>query len=128
MTGGSTRTKVWHLMQKVTESDAGVVLTENAAQHVRQLQSKDPDAAGKPLRLCVEGGGCSGMQYGLLFDERRYDDLQSDCHGVVVVVDPVSAPQLRGVVIDYKEDLNDSGFRIQNPNARQSCGCGKSFC
>ena len=67
------------------------------------------------------------MQYGLQFDEQREGDTAAQCGGVTVLVDAYSADYLKGAVIDYKDDLNDSGFKIQNPNARQSCGCGNSF-
>jgi iron-sulfur cluster assembly accessory protein len=67
------------------------------------------------------------MQYGLVFDEPRPDDRVSESHGVTVLVDAVSAGYLQGAVVDFKDELNESGFKISNPNARQSCGCGKSF-
>ena len=67
------------------------------------------------------------MQYEMVFDQRRPDDLASEHHGVTVLVDPASAGYLRGAVIDFSDGLNESGFKISNPNARQSCGCGKSF-
>jgi iron-sulfur cluster assembly accessory protein len=115
-------------MDETIQDQAVVTLTENAADHVRSLLAKDPEAAGKTLRVFVEGGGCSGLQYGMLFDEKRADDAELTFHGVSVLVDPHSAEHLRGAVIDFKDGLNESGFKISNPNARQSCGCGKSFC
>ena len=86
-----------------------------------------PEAVGKALRVYVEQGGCSGMQYGLVFDETRDNDQVIDCAGVPVVVDAISADFLRGSVVNFSDDLNDSGFKIINPNAKVSCGCGKSF-
>ena len=77
--------------------------------------------------MYVEGGGCSGLQYGLVFDEKRPDDFSHGSHGVTVLVDPFSADYLRGTVVDFVDELNGGGFKIRNPNARQSCGCGKSF-
>jgi iron-sulfur cluster assembly accessory protein len=103
-----------------------VCLTENAALEVKSLLSK-PENAGKTLRLFVEQGGCSGMQYSMTFDEKRPDDFESEMHGVFVVVDPFSAQYLRGTVVDFSESLNGGGFKMSNPNAKQSCGCGKSF-
>jgi iron-sulfur cluster assembly accessory protein len=101
-------------------------LTENAAEEVKSLL-RMPENGGKTLRVYVEEGGCSGMQYSMVFDEQRADDLAVSMHGVSVVVDPFSAQYLRGALVDYSNDLTGGGFKISNPNARQSCGCGKSF-
>ena len=101
-------------------------MTESAADEVRSLL-KLPENAGKTLRVYVEQGGCSGMQYSMVFDERRPDDLNADQRGVSVLVDPFSAKYLRGAVMDFSDALTGGGFKISNPNARQSCGCGKSF-
>jgi iron-sulfur cluster assembly protein len=103
-----------------------VTLTESAAQEVLSILAK-PENQGKTLRLYVEQGGCSGMQYSMTFDEQRGDDLASAMHGVSVLVDPFSAKYLRGTVVDFSDALTGGGFKISNPNARQSCGCGKSF-
>jgi iron-sulfur cluster assembly accessory protein len=75
----------------------------------------------------VEPGGCSGLQYGLVFDAEREKDLAASFYGVSLVVDEFSANYLRGAVIDFSDSLTEGGFRITNPSARQSCGCGKSF-
>ncbi len=104
-----------------------VTLTESAARHISSMLSDDKENAGKQLRVFVEAGGCSGLQYGMVFDERRDDDLTSEFQGVMVVVDPFSANYIRGAVIDFSEDLSGGGFKINNPNAQSSCGCGKSF-
>ena len=104
-----------------------VNLTENAALHIKEMQSNKPEDAGKPLRVYVEAGGCSGFQYGMTFDEPREGDFKCDFQGVGVVVDPVSADYLRGTTIDFVDSLNDGGFKIVNPQAKQSCGCGRSF-
>src|SRR5438874_12698055 len=104
-----------------------VSLTENAASHVKEMLSSQPDNAGKTLRVYVENGGCSGMQYGLTFDEKRENDLTADFFGVAVLVDPFSANYLRGSIVDFSDALTGGGFKISNPNARQSCGCGNSF-
>jgi iron-sulfur cluster assembly accessory protein len=103
-----------------------VRLTENAAEEIRGLLGK-PENSGKTLRVYIEEGGCSGMQYSMTFDEKRPDDLSVEIHGVGVVIDPFSAQYLRGAVVDYSDSLTSGGFKITNPNARQSCGCGKSF-
>src|SRR3954470_2037335 len=103
-----------------------VSLTENAAAEVKSLLSK-PENAGKTLRVYVEQGGCSGMQYSMTFDEKRADDLSAEIFGIQVLVDPFSAQYLRGAVVDFSDSLTSGGFKITNPNASQSCGCGKSF-
>jgi iron-sulfur cluster assembly accessory protein len=113
-------------MDGISESQSVISLTENAAGEVKSLLGK-PENAGKTLRVFVEQGGCSGMQYSLVFDEPRPDDLAGQMHGVAVLIDPFSAKYLRGAVVDFSDSLTGGGFKISNPNARQSCGCGKSF-
>ena len=101
-------------------------LTERAAEEVKALLEK-PENANKNLRIYVEKGGCSGMQYSMVFDERRPDDFSHEMFGVSVLIDPFSAQYLRGTLIDFSDNLTAGGFKISNPNARESCGCGKSF-
>ena len=110
-----------------TPALAAVTLTESAASHAKRLLANEPADAGKALRMYVEAGGCSGMQYGMVFDQARDDDWQQEFFGVKVVVDPFSANYLQGTLIDYVDSLTGGGFKITNPNAVQSCGCGKSF-
>ncbi|MEN9734238.1 MAG: hypothetical protein RLZ45_2233 [Verrucomicrobiota bacterium] len=112
-----------------TETTSGpvVTLTDAAARHIASMLAEDKENSGKPLRVYVEAGGCSGLQYGMTFDERRDDDLASEFHGVSVVVDPFSANYIRGAVIDFSDAMTGGGFKINNPNAQSSCGCGKSF-
>src|SRR5437773_2675316 len=117
-------------MDTTTEAkpESVVSLTESAANHIKDLLTEQPENAGKTLRVYVEDGGCSGFQYGLTFDEQRENDLRSECHGVSVLVDPFSANYLQGATVDFSDSLTAGGFRVVgNPNARQSCGCGKSF-
>ena len=104
-----------------------ITLTEGAAAQVRTMLSDQPENQGKPLRVYVERGGCSGMQYGLVFDEERPDDVRAEFYGVPVVVDPFSATYLAGSQVDYIDALTGGGFKVSNPKARHSCGCGKSF-
>jgi iron-sulfur cluster assembly protein len=109
-----------------TTAEPVVRLTERAAGEVKSLMEK-PENAGKNLRVYVEQGGCSGMQYSMVFDEQRPDDSACEMHGVPVLVDTFSAQYLRGTVVDFSDSLTGGGFKISNPNATQSCGCGKSF-
>jgi iron-sulfur cluster assembly accessory protein len=103
-----------------------ITLTPSAVEEVRSLL-RLPENAGKHMRYYVEQGGCSGMQYGMVFDEAREGDFISEQAGVKVLVDTVSVDFLRGMVVDYSDALSGGGFKISNPNAKQSCGCGKSF-
>ncbi len=102
-----------------------IQLTETAAREVRNLLAKEPP--GRHLRVYVDKGGCAGLQYGLVFDEERPGDTVSEHLGLRVLVDDFSVPYLRGTVVDFDESLTGGGFKIRNPNARQSCGCGNSF-
>ena len=117
----------WPAMTATVENEAAVRVTESAARQIKEMLTKDETNAGKTLRVFVEAGGCSGMQYGMVFDEKRADDLAQEFFGVAVLVDPFSANYLRGSVIDFSDELTGGGFKITNPQAKQSCGCGKSF-
>ena len=110
-----------------TTAETIVALTPSAAAQVREMLTNDPANAGKHLRVYVEGGGCSGLQYGMVFDEKRDNDHAAECFGVAVLVDPFSADYLRGTTVDFSDSLTGGGFKILNPNAKESCGCGKSF-
>ena len=114
-------------MSTETETESLLSVTEDAAKQVGVVRSKEPENSTKTLRLFVEEGGCSGLQYGMVFDEKRDDDLALEFFGETVLVDNFSANYLRGAVVDYHDGLNDAGFKIKNPNAKQSCGCGNSF-
>ena len=114
-------------MSTATTTEPVISVTENAANQIKHLQGEQPENSGKHLRIYVEQGGCSGKQYGMVFDEERAGDLIAAMHGVSVLVDPVSADHVRGSVVDFHDSLTGGGFKISNPNARQSCGCGKSF-
>ncbi len=103
-----------------------LTLTPRAVAEVKTLLA-NPENAGKNFRVFVEQGGCSGMQYGMVFDEQRDGDFTSGQAGVTVLVDGISAQYLRGTVVDFSDALTGGGFRITNPNAKESCGCGKSF-
>lgn len=104
-----------------------ISLTPAAVQAVRDLMEKR-NLAGYALRVFVSGGGCSGFQYGMALENNIRDlDLAEEFDGVKVVVDEISIDYLRGATVDYVEDVMGSGFKIENPNAVSSCGCGSSF-
>jgi iron-sulfur cluster assembly protein len=101
-------------------------VTEAAAAKIKQLIAEESDVS--VLRVAIQGGGCSGFQYGLGFDSGAADgDLEFHEHGITVVVDPFSAPYLQGAEVDYVDSIQAAGFAINNPNAVASCGCGHSF-
>ena len=106
---------------------APLVFSDAAAAKVRELIAEEGNDALK-LRVYIQGGGCSGFQYGFTFDEERADDdLSIDKDGVTLVVDPLSLQYLMGAEIDYAESLSGAQFVIRNPNAKTTCGCGSSF-
>jgi iron-sulfur cluster assembly accessory protein len=104
-----------------------ITLTPLAAAKVRELLAEEPQGEALVLRVAIQGGGCSGFQYGLGFDSVAEGDFELELEGVAVVVDPFSAPYLRGTTIDFLNTIQESGFKIDNPNATASCGCGHSF-
>jgi len=117
----------WHIAPMTDSAEVVVGLTENAAREIKARLAADPAGAGKGLRIYVEQGGCSGLQYGMTFDQKRDGDLAAASFGVSVLVDAFSADYVRGTVVDFSDALTGGGFKISNPNAAQSCGCGKSF-
>ena len=110
-----------------TPSGTLITLTPGAAAKVRELLAEEADGDALVLRVAIQGGGCSGFQYGLGFDSVAEGDVELELEGVPVVVDPFSAPYLRGTTIDFLNTIQESGFKIDNPNATASCGCGHSF-
>ncbi|WP_077214467.1 HesB/IscA family protein [Bacillus dakarensis] len=104
-----------------------VSLTESAALHIKEMM-KENEEEGAFLRVSIQGGGCSGLSYGMGFAHEVEDgDSQLEQYGIKILVDKTSAPALKGTKIDYKESLMGGGFTIDNPNAIASCGCGSSF-
>lgn len=104
-----------------------LIFTDSAANKVKQLIDEEGNTALK-LRVFVQGGGCSGFQYGFTFDEEiGEDDTVMDKNGVQLLIDAMSYQYLVGAEIDYKDDLSGAQFVIKNPNASTSCGCGSSF-
>jgi iron-sulfur cluster insertion protein len=107
--------------------DAPLQFSPSAAAKVRELIAEEGNADLK-LRVYIQGGGCSGFQYGFEFDETRgEDDVAVERDGVTLLVDPLSLQYLAGAEIDYSESLTGAQFVIRNPNARTTCGCGSSF-
>src|SRR5689334_10795751 len=104
-----------------------IQVSESAARRIAVLKQQE-EAQDAFLRIAVSGGGCSGFQYGLSFDEQRNeDDFVFEQNGVGVVIDEVSLGLLNGAEVDFVEDLMGASFQIRNPNAASSCGCGNSF-
>jgi len=124
----SPATTAVELTSAPLETPTTLQLTEAAAVKVRSLI----DQEGRDdlrLRVAVQPGGCSGMQYQLFFDERNLDgDLVLELQGVPVVLDRMSAPYLGGATIDFTDTIEQQGFTIDNPNASGGCACGNSFC
>jgi iron-sulfur cluster assembly protein len=115
------------MLVETTPSIEVITLTPAAAQAVKDLLAKR-NLEGYALRVFISGGGCSGFQYGMALENNIRDaDTTADFHGVQVVVDEISIDYLRGASIDYVDDIMGSGFKIENPNAVSSCGCGSSF-
>jgi len=111
------------------ETDSMVTVTERAASEVKRVINEQKMSESTALRVVVAGGGCSGFQYRLTFDE-NYDpakDHVSEQHGLKVAVDKKSDLYLDGTKVDFYEGLDRRGFTFDNPNATKSCGCGSSF-
>jgi iron-sulfur cluster assembly protein len=109
-------------------NEAMITMTDNAAEKVREFlagQAAVAETAG--LRVGVRGGGCSGFQYALAFDEQRDDDSVFEDKGIRLLVDRPSLPYVTGSVIDFVDGLQGAGFKVENPNVIAACGCGSSF-
>jgi iron-sulfur cluster assembly accessory protein len=104
-----------------------VILTDIAAEKVRDFMQGQTAEGDIGLRVGVRGGGCSGFQYALALDEKRDDDHVFDSSGIRVLVDPASLRYVEGSTVDYTENFMGSGFEVSNPNVVASCGCGSSF-
>lgn len=112
----------------MSETDVPLALTDKAAAKILEIRDADETTRGKHLRVAVRGGGCAGFTQELTFDDPRPDiDRAFAIKGVPVVVDEMSLMYLAGTEIDYLDGLNESGFKISNPNVKSTCGCGSSF-
>jgi iron-sulfur cluster assembly protein len=115
-------------MKQVADTNPMITLTDKGAEKVREFLSSQAavaDTAG--LRVGVRGGGCSGFQYALAFDEQRSGDEVFEDKGIRLLVDQPSLPYVRGSVIDFVDGLQGAGFKVDNPNVIAACGCGSSF-
>lgn len=114
-------------MSETTTATASALvnITEPAAEEVKKLLTEEPGKTG--LRLEIRGGGCSGMSYGLSFDNAQEKDNVIEAHGIKVFIDPKSSIYLKGTTLDFQNGLEGKGFVIKNPQAKSSCGCGNSF-
>ena len=110
------------------QTESVVRLTENAASHVKEMLTQEPENTGKALRVYVEDGGCSGLQYKMdLVEGPAPRDILVQSFNVRIVVDPKSALFVSGSVLDFSDDLQKGGFKVTNPNAVAHCSCGESF-
>ena len=104
-----------------------ITVTDSAVAKIQDILAEE-NTPGLKLRVFVQGGGCSGMQYGFTLDEtQNEDDWDLEISGVKILVDSMSGGYLQGATVDYKDDVYGSSFTIKNPNAVTTCGCGSSF-
>jgi iron-sulfur cluster assembly accessory protein len=113
---------------RIQENAAMINVSETAALKINELLAEE-NKAGSGLRVFVQGGGCSGFQYGLMIEENGQGatDQVYESHGVKLYVDPISIRYLKGAEVDFVETVTGGGFTIKNPNATSTCGCGQSF-
>jgi len=104
-----------------------VNLSESAQKAITGFIDQDTTLKGKALRIFVQGGGCSGFQYGFTFSEKEEGDEVTKFNAFEVVIDPMSLPYVNGCQVDWVDSLQGAGFTVKNPNAKGSCGCGSSF-
>ena len=103
-----------------------IQLTESAIHKVQELE-KSSSSGAERLRIFVSEGGCSGMEYGMKFDLPTDEDIRVGDERCEVIVDPVSMEKIDGSVVDFDDGLHGTGFSVKNPNAKETCGCGRSF-
>lgn len=104
-----------------------ITATDSAVAKMKELLAKEANPL--PLRIAVVGGGCSGLSYKMGWDEQKPEDIVAfEKDTVKILTDSNSAPHIAGATLDFSDGINGEGFKINNPNATSSCGCGKSFC
>jgi len=122
-----SETVILHRPAELGEEVAPVLISESAARRIKEIMASESDAKSM-LRIAVQGGGCSGFQYGFTFDDQRNeDDLVVTRDGATLLIDAVSLNYMAGAEVDFVEDLAGAAFQIRNPNATSKCGCGSSF-
>ncbi len=104
-----------------------ISITDKAIEQIKIISKTDNPDGSKGLRLAVTGGGCSGLSYKIEFSDKKERDNVLNFNGVNVFIDPKSLIYLKGIVLDFKDGLNGKGFSFDNPNAKNTCGCGESF-
>jgi iron-sulfur cluster assembly protein len=102
-------------------------ITDKALEQIKVISQAENADGTKGLRLAVTGGGCSGLSYKIEFSDKKDRDNVLDFDGIKVLIDPKSVIYLKGIVLDFKDGLNGKGFVFDNPNAKNTCGCGESF-
>jgi iron-sulfur cluster assembly protein len=107
--------------------DQIITITDKAQQQIKTIAQIENPAGDYGLRLSVTGGGCSGLSYKVEFSPKKDRDNILNFSGIKVLIDPKSAIYLKGVELDFKDGLNGKGFTFENPNAKNTCGCGESF-
>lgn len=107
--------------------DSIITITDKAIQQIKTIAQAENPNGTKGLRLAVVGGGCSGLSYKIEFSDSKEKDNVLQFGDVKVFIDPKSVIYLKGIVLDYKDGLNGKGFSFDNPNAKNTCGCGESF-
>lgn len=108
-------------------TEAAIILTDRAAEKIREFTAQRDESSEQALRVAVRGGGCSGFEYSLALDAPKEDDHVFEHQGVAVIVDKVSMQFVFGSEVDYVESLQGAGFSVNNPNVVAACGCGSSF-
>ncbi len=104
-----------------------ISITDKALDQIKAISQTENPEGNKGLRLAVTGGGCSGLSYKIEFSDKNEKDNVLDFSGIKVLIDPKSVIYLKGIVLDFKDGLNGKGFSFDNPNAKNTCGCGESF-
>ena len=111
----------------MSETTEPIILSDRAAEKIKELVAEQPNGSEQALRVAVRGGGCSGFQYALAFDAPKQEDHRFTAKGVSVVVDKTSMQFVFGSEVDYVDGLQGAGFTVNNPNVVAACGCGSSF-
>lgn len=104
-----------------------ISITDKALEQIQVISRAENADGSRGLRLAVTGGGCSGLSYKIEFSDKKEKDNVLDFNGIKVLIDPKSVIYLKGIVLDFKDGLNGKGFSFDNPNAKNTCGCGESF-